>query len=408
MANFFSAIQNKFKSAFHGRYIGHIIEQIAEFHPQIVLPLLLVARNSNSGKPDSEFRPTKLKLLNSIESVSTEVDFLNRQNDDDNDRRADIEILLNIDEKRARVLVEIKMFDSFLLGQLQDYIDWANKTNEIDDVRKVVILTAYPLSNEEMQLIYKSPNICHMYLSDLTEQLDTDFGSELIDLFKKYMYEEGYAMYKLEADSDDYKAFESFMVLNFLPHASGKGRVVSVKKISRGPVVFSNLVQNWQLISDRLSSSLNFPRKPTVRYFPEQCGGEANGIDPEFKEGLLIPRTNVRRIKTGGRYWLNADQVLPGSNNLRLEWGQVMQIEREVSDSDVAVSCWLYAFVRRGRSELSYSRIKPLKKGVVDKILYSPEEFLDTLLSLVNDVVKKAENSDQELTAIFKNLKLTK
>lgn len=399
MANFFSAIQNKFKAGYHGRYLAHIIEQIAEFHPHIVLPLLCTARNSDES--DQSFQPTNRKLLDSIESVISEVDFLNRKNNDENDRRADMEIVLNIDDKPARVLVEIKMFDSFLPDQLKDYTDWANKDNTVDGHRRVVVLTAFPLLQEEMRWINKSPRVCHMYLSDLVEQLDTGLGSELVDLFKKYMYEEGYAMYKLEADSDDYEAFLSFMVLNFLPHVSGKGRVVSVKKISRGPVVFSNLVQNWQLISERLSSSYSFQRKPTVRYFPEQCGSEANGMALECKEGLLLPRINVRHKKIGGRYWLTADQVFSDSNKLRLEWGQVMQIEREEQDAEVDVSCWLYAIVKRGRNELAHARTKPLKKGVVDPNLYSPEQFLGKLKLLVDEAVKKAEEFEPNLSESF-------
>ncbi len=392
MANFFSAIQNKFKAGYHGRYVGHIIEQIAEFHPQIVLPLLWAARNSD--KTDPSFQPKKRKLLDSIESVTTEVDFLNRKNDDDNDRRADIEILLNIDDKPARVLVEIKMFDSFLDGQLQDYIDWSNWHNEVDGNRRVVVLTAYPLTKEEMDLIGKSEKICHMYLSDLVEGLEAGIESELVNLFKKYMYEEGFAMYKLEAGSDDYKAFMSFMVLNFLPHLSGKGRVVSGKKISGGPVVFANLVQNWQLISERLSSSLGFKQVPTVRYFPEQCGSDVNGIDLETATGIYTKRRGVRRNKTGGRYWLTAEKVFSETTKLRVEWGQVIQI----SSSDDGIKCGLYAFVTKARNELSHKGIDKWL-DIADPLLYSPESLLEKLKALVGDAVAEAKKADPSLPA---------
>lgn len=400
MANFFSAIQNKFKAGFHGRYVAHVIEQIAEFHPQIVLPLLLAARNA--GKADLSFKPSKTKLLSSIESVTTEVDFLNRKLNDENDRRADMEIMVSIDGKQARVLIEIKMFDSFLDNQLKDYIDWANSSNEVDGYRRVVVLTAYPLSKDEMNLIADANRICHMYLSDLVERLDDGIDSELVALFKKYMYEEGYAMYKLEADSDDYKAFLSFMVLAFLPHLSGKGRVVSGKKIAGGPVVFANLVQNWQLISERLSSALGFKQMPTVRYFPEQCSSETNAVQLSTEDGIFLKRRGVRKSKTGGRYWLTAEKVFPDSTNLRVEWGQVIQI----SDSEDGIKCGLYAFVRRGLQELSYEGIEWLNGGITDSLLYSPELLLRRIQSLVDGVVSKAKLTDPSLPTNFASLEV--
>lgn len=391
MTNFFSAIQNKFKARYHGRYVGHIIEQIAEFHPQIVFPLLWAARNSD--KTDSSFHPPKRKLLDSIESVTTEVVFLDRKNDDEDDRRADMEILLNIDDKPARVLVEIKMLDSFLDGQLKNYIDWAKGHNEVDGNRRVVVLTAYPLTKEEMDLIKDSKKVCHMYLSDLVEELEAMSQSELVTLFKNYMYEEGYAMYKLEKGSDDEAAFKSFMVLNFLPHLSGKGKVVAAKKISRGPIVFSNLVQNWQLVSDRLSANLpfSFKQKPTIRYFPEQCGNEANGMFLEKKDGILQKRRNVRAVKKGGRYWLMADQVFPGSKNLRIEWGQVIQISLTEDD----ITCELYALIHRKSEEFSHKSF--LVESVVDPLLYSPEKFLGKLQALVLQVIADASKEIQTI-----------
>lgn len=390
MANFFSAIQNKFKARYHGRYVGHLIEQIAEFHPQIVLPLLWAARNSD--KDDSNFRPTKRKLLDSIESVTTEVVFLNRKNDDEDDRRADMEILLNIDDKPARVLVEIKMLDSFLKGQLKNYKDWSEQHNEVDGSRRVVVLTAYPLTREEMNLIEGSKKVCHIYLSDLVDELEVMSQSELVTLFKNYMYEEGYAMYKLEKGSVDDEAFKSFMVLNFLPHLSGKGKVVAAKKISRGPIVFSSLVQNWQLVSDRLSAVLpfSFNQKPTIRYFPEQCGNEANGMLLEKKDGILHKRRKVRAVKKGGRYWLMADQVIPGRNNLRIEWGQVIQISLTEDD----ITCELYALVHRKNKEFSHESFR-LKSGVVDPLLYTPEKLLGTLKVLVERVIAGADKEIQ-------------
>ena len=120
-----------------------------------------------------------------------------------------------------------------------------------------------------------------MYVSELSKEIGSYSAvSDLARVFDKYLYEEGYAMYQLR-DPLDKRAFLSFMAMNFLPIEAGHGKISSEKNVSRGPIVFSNIVSNWQLVSNRVAAGLGLGRIPTIRYFPEQVmsGGKNGGAE---------------------------------------------------------------------------------------------------------------------------------
>lgn len=401
MKNFFSAVQGKFDAKYHGRYVGNILEQIASVRKEIVEPLLKAA-------------PTKNRwTLKAVQEVTTEYAYLTDENRKQ-DRLADLEITLESGETAGSLLVEIKVKDGFLAGQLDEYIKWAKGRSESED-RAVVVLTAFPIGfDEKTKIRENSEFIKHIYLSEFMDALRPKVAqSELIALFSDYLYEEGYAMYQLQTknqgndgvDETDYDALLSFMVLTFLPHTSGKGRVASAKKIAHGPAIFSNITQNWQLVSDRFSIvclAKEKKRSPTIRYFPEQA---TNSLRENFMElsdeNILTHRTKARENKIRGRYWLTSENVLDGDKNYRLGWGQIIQIQRGKDNESESIECFLFSCIRQGKNQIGGKIIK-MTNGIKDQRLYNIESFMKEILALAQETKNQAIQYAPELENILK------
>ena len=399
MKNFFSAVQGKFDAKYHGRYVGNILEQIASVRKEIVEPLLNTA-------------PTKNRwTLKAVQEVTTEYAYLTDESREQ-DRLADLEITLESGETVGSLLVEIKVKDGFLPGQLDAYIKWAKGRSESED-RAVVVLTAFPIgSDENTKIKENSEFIKHIYLSEFMDALRPKVAqSELIALFSDYLYEEGYAMYQLQTKNQgndgvnetDYDALLSFMVLTFLPHTSGKGRVASAKKIAHGPAVFSNIIQNWQLVSDRFSAvCLENKRRPTIRYFPEQGTNSSKENFMELSdENILTERKKTRSNKTRGRYWLTSDNVLDGDMKLRLEWGQIIQIQRGNDDEFESIECFLFVCLRQGQNQIG-GKISKMTNGIKDQRLYNIESFMKEIVALAQKTKNQAIQHAPELENILK------
>jgi len=397
--NFFSAIQGKFKADFHGRYLGNILEHIYSMRIEVIEPLLKCAPLQSSRKWG----------LNSIHGVTTEASYISNDShkSDHSDRRADLEIELDDGKNFGKILIEIKVKDNFLAGQLEEYITWAERSNEDED-RAVVLLTAFPLTKKERDYIAKnSKYVCHMYLSEFTDKLRSIAkNSELIGLFVDYLCHEGYAMFQLpskgrEGDNTDYDALLSFLVLNFLPHESGKGKVSSAKKIMQGPQVFGSLVQNFQQISDRFASlKLGASKRPTIRYFPEQGFSTYRENLIEISEAnLLVTRKQIRKNKQWGRYWLTADTVL--DDGIRIEWGQILEIELGNKQDDI--NCSIYVLIKKGGMQYSgkYMRIKD---GIRNQDLYSLEKYMERLLDIAQNAINQARSEHPELDKSLQGL----
>lgn len=392
--NFFSAIQGKFKAGFQGRYLGNILENIAATRVEVIEPLLKTA-------PLYGQRWT----LKTVDRVTTEVAYLSPESKQKSekevtDRRADLAIEMDNGKQIAQILIEIKINDSFLNGQLEEYIDWAIRRNETED-RAVVFLTAFPLTEYEHNKISENSSfVRHYYLSELTDKLVANSKkSDLIALLVDYLCNEGYAMFNLfpnnhEGDSVDYESLLSFLVLTFLPHESGHGKVSNAKKIIRGPVVFGSLVQNWQLVSDRLADlKLGTGRRPTIRYFPEQGTKSCLETNQELSDAtLLTVRKQIRKNKQWGRFWLTADTVL--SDDVRMEWGQIIEIQHGNLENDI--NCSLYVVVKKRGAQCAGKFIF-LKDGIRNKSLYSVEKFMDEIYKLMSDVKVQALLKDHDL-----------
>ena len=392
MANFFSSIQGKFKATtdakklgakYEGRYLGNIIEHIAEVRPEIVDPFI-----KQSGLPPRKKGDTP--------SVSSE--YVYDQPSKDKNRRADlcIEWEANSD---ATLLVEIKINDSFLDGQIDAYGKWAKKAG-----RAVVILTAHPLDPKSEKLI-KKYRLTHCYLSQYADKIALLKGSELLKWFYQYLKEEGYAMYDLLKDKKDYNALLSFMALNFLPHASGKGRAVSKAKIAKGPDVFSNLVSNWQLMSNRLAKGKLQAKAPSIRYFPEQGYGKTPDERDYSDEWINLDDRSadkqVRNIKAWGRYYLTAHLSNWPVEGLTLEWGQVISIQKgKTKEEIVDIECLVYAaIILKGRKIVSLCDTDKLlmPQGIKNPKLYAIEEFMKLVMDCIEEAAKDGAKRNPEI-----------
>lgn len=387
MTNFFLEIQHKFKEKYEGRYLADILEAIAITHPEVVHPII-------------EKAPLKKKNGHKKPEISVLKEFLYQKNpgSDDDKKRADLRIQI---DSSAEIVIEIKIDDGFLDGQIEKYIKWARKREENGEDRAVVILTAHPLDLRIKDIIDQNKAfVCHMYISDFSERLkNLGLNSELIQIFIGYLSDKGYSMYKLPADdTSDYKSLLSFMVLNFLPHNPGHNKVATIERIANGPIIFSSIVKNWQIVSHRLAAKYK-KRVPTIRYFPEQGIAIANHDEPQTpsyplsSENMLSTRRKMREGKTWGRYWFTADFTFKHEDiEYYLEWGQILEIKiNDNKSGEEPIKCGLYALIRKGTvNQISHSNVHWLDNGVRDKSLYEPEEFINLLNDLINKLEKKS------------------
>jgi hypothetical protein len=189
------------------------------------------------------------------------------------------------------------------------------------------------------------------------------------------------------------------MVLSFLPHESGHRRVATKQKISRGPLIFSYLIQNWQLVSERLAARLKFTRIPTIRYFPQQAGSD-NSLEYELPaDNLLGIRKAIRAHKLWGRYWLTSESVCPDSNGrIRVQWGQIFDIQKGTGvEGEEPIRSGIYALIRDGQKQLSRSNVVWLPDGIHNNALYNPDKFIELLIGCIDDAEKSALEQDPEL-----------
>jgi hypothetical protein len=180
---------------------------------------------------------------------------------------------------------------------------------------------------------------------------------------------------------DDAIDFLSFMTLNFLKHNSGHGRVVSERKISNGPIVFANLVKNWQLTSAHINSKLNTQNSPTVRYLPEQITKEHDGI---ISDTYTKHRLEMRARRVFGRMWLFSEVVL--EKNFRLSWGLVYTIQKGTLENqdEPAILCQNFASIRQV-SNVAFEKI-----GKAVSFEKHTENIVDKIIELITEVDAKA------------------
>ncbi|WP_291936227.1 hypothetical protein [Limnohabitans sp.] len=346
--NIFSEFQSKFPSKYSGQYIQEIIKSIANFELKSLdhgVPLVI--------KPFFKTLGINIRGVTDL-TVESEIPFSGQSQD----RRADLIVrFIDINKKAVSIFIEIKVDDQIIKAkkntnelvatdQLDDYFSWLGAP--VDEIRYFILFTAHPIKANHKVKIENKNTTRHLYFGSYHELLaDKSRNSDsMMAIFLDYLKEEGYVMYKpQENDIDD---FLSFMTLNFLPHASGHGRVVSERKIANGPIVFSKLVKNWQLISGRINAKLNSKGVPAVRYLPEQV----TTILPSSKNlinNFTQHRIKMRNQREFGRMWLISEVVFSGTRS-RISWGLVYSILKggTVEDDDSKIKCQIIVSFRTG------------------------------------------------------------
>lgn len=371
---FFADIRGKFSAGFQGRYLGHILELVASRDPTVLesfLGCFSISRHRAQVTAEAEHRYGA---------------------DGPTERFADLAIFASAPTGNYEILVEIKVNDRLGLEQLKNYLDWCSAETTIK--RRLLVLSAYPLRPEAQELIALNKDVArHIYISKFAGNV-RGATSTYAELLLEYLTEEGYCMFNVNdplpnSHHSGLAALKSYMVLNFLPHVSGFGKVSSQRFIANGPKVFSQIVQNWQLVSEMMGNILSASVIPTVRYFPQQGMGKHLGTFDLRGESLLDDRAKARKDKAWGRYWLTADMVLRGTHTgkdtIRLEWGQILQIEKGKSTTEESrLKCATYALVRQGRKQIAHSGPHWLSAGLRDEKLYSLDKFSARILGHVS------------------------
>lgn len=344
--NIFSEFQSKFPSKYSGQYIQEIIKSIGIFEldsidkgvPTIIQPFFKALNISITSVTDL--------------SIESEIHFPGKNHD----RRVDLAVkFINGGKKIVSIFIEIKVDDNIIKAregfkyvenadQLDDYISWLEK--DADEDRYFILFTAHPIKESE-KIRLQNVKAKHLYFGSYSNDLlnlKNRSPDSMSAIFLNYLKEEGYVMYKPElTDKDD---FLSFMTLNFLQSKSGHGRIVSARKITNGPVVFSKLVNNWQLISRRINAKLKSRGAPAIRYLPEQVTSSPP-LNPDLTSNFTDHRLKMRKRREFGRMWLISEVVVHDKS--RISWCLVYSISNRVEKDEASqISCQIIVGFRTG------------------------------------------------------------
>jgi hypothetical protein len=397
--NFLSEFQSKFPSKYSGQYLETIIKSIANTEldkkpngvPKILDPIFKYFKIPTRGITD---------LYICSEDVYSGMK---------QQRRVDLAIEFTDSQKNwHEIYVEIKVDDDIIKGkkdedeetesinQLDDYLHWlAEPKDSTKSSRYFLILTAYPLNFDHLAKLKACKNNAkHMYLDTFCQELKVKGLTEdsVIDIFRDYLTEQGYVMNQLsEKDTED---FLSFMTLNFLGYNTRHGQVSSKRKISNGPIVFANLVKNWQLVSTHINSKLKTRMSPTIRYLPEQI---TEAHDGNILNTLTKHRMEIRSRRNFGRMWLFSEVVI--KKDYRLTWGLVYTIKKgtKADIDEPAILCQNF-------TSLKYKR-EVLFEVIGKEVSFEKhsENIINKIINLIIKIDNEALNKDIYKESIFLN-----
>lgn len=387
--SFFTDIQNKFSQAFRGdeashlsdfqgRYLGHIIHAVAQKHPAL-LQALLEGKGGRVTHCEPEYRYSLTVL-----------------------RYADL-ALFRGDEATPFALVEIKANDGVNSehndSQLDDYISWAKQRGTHG--RKIIVLTQYPLPFSTREKIKEHPGVTfELSVSKFADAVrclpDKTKKSELVGMLLQYLLEKGLVMAPFTAG--DISALHTFLIYSFLPHLSYHGKASSSERVANGPRAFSTLVQNWQLLSQRVADSQRTSlgtegkRRPVVKFVTR----------PKYLPKVDLtadgnPRESQNK-KDGGSWCIYAQTVLTqvGNRRLHLEYGLELSIEKGGrDDTKPSFDIHGYAALTHAGKTFGYNAGKSLRPSseVGTKTLEVYASSLSNeklLMKLVRNLIDKA------------------
>ncbi|MFB9125739.1 hypothetical protein E2553_36010 [Paraburkholderia dipogonis] len=312
MKSFFGAIQHWFAGDLYGRHLGLILQEVGNRHPEALTSFITEV----FGIPRSEQKSARFQAEYSFDGKR-------------GTRRADLAIFLD-GEEDPRVLVEIKYHDKPIQAteskpaQLADYRSWRSRTSN----RHVLLISRELYSAEGIE-IRRWNDLAH-HLRSYAKR------SDLIDMLVTYLEEEGNVMQDI-ASVALIKYIKRYLC-NRKPGANNL----------EGPVEFSNLLKNVQLLSgvfhghfktawknagiktegdsyDRRSkvASIDFDVWHRLKPVPE-----GRSVVDEFG-GLR------NELKDGGQLYAFARHSLGHSSNwLRVRYGVMFDVSPNDNESD--------------------------------------------------------------------------
>jgi hypothetical protein len=370
--SFFTRLQSWFKADQSGRFLAHILCEVARNQPEAMRDILCevwgLGRRSLPGL-----------------TLQAEYSFRGKRGR----RYADIAVFASPADVEPLGLIEIKYRDRLTAetesrpAQLVDYADWV----ATDTKRRILVLSRETLDLGEV------PARTWTEMARLLRGHTSK--SELVKLLVDHLEEEGIVMQKVET-----RAVVGFVKRLLCPR-SGAGRQAGNLE---GPTEFGKLLKNLQLLSDRFNG--DFKRAWTLAG-EQHDGDESRGtkvasIDfdlyPRFKEGISLPNslhedgTVSNNVRNGGQVDLYARHALgSGSGWLRVGYG--FRIEVETSSSHEAgqlPDTYVYAWANGQeiqRQGLDLLREKKLNS--FELITSHAEESIDKVEQLVRQQLEK-------------------
>lgn len=370
--SFFSRLQSWFKADQSGRFLAHILCEVARSQPTAMRDILCeiwgLSRRSVPGL-----------------TLQAEYAFRGKRGR----RSADIAVFASPADVEPLGLIEIKYRDRLTdeteskPAQLDDYIGWVKEVKS----RRILVLSRETLHLEEVPM--RTWTQMARLLRGHTSK------SELVKLLVEHLEEEGIVMQKV-----DTRAVLGFLKRLLCPH-NGAGRQAGNLE---GPTEFGKLLRNLQLLSERFNG--DFKRAWTAageRHDGEESRGtKVASIDfdlyPKFKEGTDLADSLhsdgrvATGIRSGGQVDFYARHALgSGAGWLRLGYG--FRIEVESSNSHEAghlPKTYVYAWANGQEIERQGLHLQCEKKlSSIELITSHAEESIDKVELLVKQQLEK-------------------
>ncbi len=291
MKSFFSSIKGYFDKTYAGRYDAIILREVSHECPKI---MKLLYGDFNSSKHEIKLEYVYKKGEKGKKG-----------------RRADIAIL---EGKRICCLIEIKVEDSPLKNQLEDYVSYSRKNNVA-----FVYLTRHKPCKEELCLLEKHVLCKHVMFSDLYDLARNSVSitnSTFGKTYLKYLEENGNMFTEI-----DPKGVKKFLTRMFLPWG-GNGRIRNTKDmVDTIPSTFKNIMNNLYIINEDIKGKIDCQVTIDYAIFPY-----IKKIDDKEYDNDGVCR-DVRKGKSGGEIFLYASGSFSEKPSVVIEYGLCLKAE---------------------------------------------------------------------------------
>ena len=295
--SFFSCIKGYFDASYAGRYDEVILREVSQECPAIMKTLY------------KDYNPSKHEIR--IEYEYKKNVKAQKGKNGKKGRRADIAIL---EGKRVCCLIEIKVNDSPLNRQLEDYINYSKKNNV-----NFVYLTRYEPAEDELKLFENVAPVDHMLFSDLYKFIKKDVkvkNDAIGKLYIEYLEETG----NMFLDVSNV-GVEKFLTRMFLPWGGNK-RVRNTKDmVETIPSAFKNMMNNLNFINQSIGRKIDCQMTIDYAVFPYVKKNSENDYDSD-----KVCR-DTRKSKAGGELYLYASGSFAGKKSVVLEYGLFLKAD---------------------------------------------------------------------------------